>query len=519
MSNAAESARRESNSPVPAPALRNALLAVAGLIGLIILIRLIFVRSYDYDEISHAHMAWLVSIGEVPYKDFAANHFPFFWIIMSPLMRLLPQSPVSLMLLRGLALMLNAAFIGSLGALISLELKPWQRLWAAACFGLVVFSPISVHFLMEFRPDALANALLFSSLLWLRLRGIERPPDGLLAGFFIGTAIMVNTKYILLPFVMGAVILAFNWRQMKRLWPSALAIFGGFALALLVGVLLLLSMHISIADAWRLVVTYNSTVEKSQSFGFGLAKTVLHDPVTYIVILPGLVVCLIMLARRMWFPKPFEIAIFAFLVLNLCVTTRPWKQYAASWLLLAAGLPARSLPLLAEKLSLRLQAVLAACVVVISLVSFHYAATARTSPTTRNEQDRTMEYALQHVPPNGYVLSGYSLHPVFRRDTLFKTVWDAERNGSDGLEQFMPQLASPAYAEHFAEAGYRKDLEAHRPDLILMQAGYTKPEIDALQNYVNVHEDNYGEFPIPGTDLTVLQAIETNAFVTNGPGR
>ncbi len=52
-----------------------------------------------------------------------------------------------------------------------------------------------------------------------------------------------------------------------------------------------------------------------------------------------------------------------------------------------------------------------------------------------------------------------------------------------------------------------------------MQAGYTKPEIDALQNYVNVHEDNYGEFPIPGTDLTVLQAIETNAFVTNGPGR
>jgi hypothetical protein len=60
---------------------------VTGLAGVAVLIRLIFVRSYNYDEISHAHMAWLLSIGQVPYRDFAANHFPFFWITLWPLMK------------------------------------------------------------------------------------------------------------------------------------------------------------------------------------------------------------------------------------------------------------------------------------------------------------------------------------------------------------------------------------------------------------------------------------------------
>ena len=91
---------------------RNAAIGFAGLFGIVLLIRLVFVRSYNYDELSHAHMAWLVSVGDVPYRDFAANHFPFLWILMSPLMRVLPESPVALMYLRGLALLLNTVFIG-----------------------------------------------------------------------------------------------------------------------------------------------------------------------------------------------------------------------------------------------------------------------------------------------------------------------------------------------------------------------------------------------------------------------
>ena len=518
MATAAAKARIES-TPRPARALRNALLVVAGLVGLVILVRLVWVRDYDYDEISHAHMAWLVSIGEIPYQDFAANHFPFFWIVMSPLMRILPQGPVALVLLRGLALVLNAVFIGALGSLICLELKPWQRLWAIAYFGVIVFSPTAVQFLIEFRPDALANALLFSALLWLRLRGSRRPGDGLLGGFLMGLAVMINTKYLLLPLVMGAVILALDFRQVRQAWGFALAIVGGFFGALAGGVLLLLSWRISIPDAWRLVVTYNGAVEGSQSFGFGLAGSLLHNPMSYLLILPGFVACLVMFARRRWFPKPFEIAIFVFLILNVCMTTRPWKQYTASWLLLAAGLPARSLPMLAEKLSLRWQAAMAAGLVAVALFFSIIASHRVPLKFSRAAQDRAMKYVLEHVPTDGYVLASYFVHPIFRRDALFKTVYDAEPTGVDGLEQFMPELAPGAYGEQFGESGYEKNLEDHRPDLILTQAGYTLSEIRAMTQHMKVHGGAYGETQIPGTELTVLEKGAQTSAGTVDSGR
>ncbi len=484
--------------------LRNALLAVAGLMGAAMLVHLACVRNYDYDEISHAHMAWLLSTGEKPYQDFAANHFPFFWIAISPLMRLLPQEPVALMLLRGLAVLLNAVFIGALGSLICLELRPAQRIWAAACFGLMVFSPTAVQFLIEFRPDALANALLFAAMLWVRLRGTKRPADGLLAGLMMGAAVLVNTKYILLPFVLGAVILALKHRQWREFGGFAAAVAGGFTGALLGGLLLLVAMRISIADAWRMVVTYNEAVEKAQSFGFGLAAGVVRNPLYLLYIVPGLVACLVMFTRQRRLPKAFEIAILIFLVLNLCMTTRPWKQYIASWMLLAAGLPARSLPLLAARLNLRAQATMAGGLLAVA-VFFALASQSDTTTLNRAVQDRAMEYALKHVPPDGYVLANYFEHPIFRRDSLFKTVYDSEVTGGDGLEQFMPGLAPGAYGEQFEEAGYEKELEVHQPDLILMNAGYTQLEIAAVEAFLKVHPGTYGELQIPGTAQTVLE--------------
>jgi hypothetical protein len=422
-----------------------------------------------------------------------------------------------LVLLRGLAVLLNAVFIGALGTLICLELRPAQRVWAAACFGLMVFSPAAVQFLIEFRPDALANALLFSALLWVRLRGTTRLWDGIFAGLAVGFAVLVNTKYIMLPFVLGVVILAVDYREIPRFWKFALAIGGGFFGALAAGLLVLSLMHVSFANAWRMVVTYNETVEKSQSFGFGLADNVFRNPLALLLVAPGLIMCLVIFGRRRSMPKPFEIAILVFLVLNLLMTTRPWKQYTASWLLLAAGLPARSLPLLATRIGLRAQAVLAGgilFVVVLYLAAVNHAPQAGLS---RDSQDRAMTYALEHTPPNGYVLSSYFAHPIFRRDSLFKTVYDAELTGADGLEQFMPQLASGAYGEHFEEEGYAKELEEHPPNLILMQAGYTLSEIRAMSANMKEHSNAYSEVQIPGTALTVLQ--ENLATNTNGAGR
>ena len=239
-----------------------------------------------------------------------------------------------------------------------------------------------------------------------------------------------------------------------------------------------------------MVVTYNEAVEKAQSFGFGLAAGVVRNPLYLLYIVPGLVACLVMFTRQRRLPKAFEIAILIFLVLNLCMTTRPWKQYIASWMLLAAGLPARSLPLLAARLNLRAQAAMAGGLLAVA-VFFALASQSDTTTLNRAAQDRAMEYALKHVPPDGYVLANYFEHPIFRRDSLFKTVYDSEVTGGDGLEQFMPGLAPGAYGEQFEEAGYEKELEVHQPDLILMNAGYTQLEIAAVEAFLKVHPGTY----------------------------
>lgn len=510
--------------------LRNVVLALTGLLGLVVLIRLVFVRSYNYDELSHAHMAWLVSVGEMPYRDFAANHFPFLWILLSPLMRVLPESPVTLMVLRGLALVCNALFIGALGTLICLELRPRQRIWAAACLGLVVFSPPVMHFLIEFRPDPFANALLFSAIAWLRLSGLRNRSTAFMSGIGIGIAVLLNTKYLLFPFVLGAVALIMYARQARQIWPFAVAIGLGFSASLIAGMLLLDLMHIQLGEAWRMVVTYNATVEKSHTFGFGLVRAIMQNPVWLAYSFVGLIGCTLLFQRQRRLPELLTAAIFIFLAVNLVATTRPWKQYAVSWLLLAAYFPARSLPLLITRLPPQAQAVAAFGFSMIAVVGF--LRTGVVDPNggrvDRQTQDRTIEWMLQRVPPDGFVVSSFQLHPVFRKDTFFKTVFDIARSSTDGLERFrlqlahtnasnvlrphfddglerfMPQLVPAPYGEHFQLSGYQKDLEIRPPSVIVPQE-YTHLQIQALTAYLRQHSNSYDQQEIPGTSVVILE--------------
>ena len=36
--------------------------------------------ALDHDEIEHAHVAWLMSLGHLPYRDFNQNHMPATWL-------------------------------------------------------------------------------------------------------------------------------------------------------------------------------------------------------------------------------------------------------------------------------------------------------------------------------------------------------------------------------------------------------------------------------------------------------
>jgi hypothetical protein len=484
-----------------------AALAVAGLLAFGLLIRLIFVRDYNHDEIQHAHLSWLVSIGQVPYRDFAVNHFPFLWILMAPLMRVLPESPTTLTILRGMALLLNLVFIGALGMLVGRGLEPKQRIWAMACFGLVVCSPQVLHYLIEFRPDPLGNALLFGALAGLGLGALTNKAGTFVCGVGLGAAALINTKCAPFLLILGAVALIRFAPLGRRIWPPALVIGMGFGFALFSGAILLHWMHIPLDSAYQMVVAYNAIVEKARPFGFGLAGTVMQNWVWLAYIIAGLYGCAVLhLEQRRW-PGFFSVAILCFLVLALVTTTRPWKQYYVPWLLLAAYFPSRSLPSFINRFGLPVQAVLALCV--LTGVGIGFVKTGVTDPNgmrlPRATQDQVMVWALQCVPPDGFVVATFPIHPVFRRDTFFKVVVDEMGRGHEGFEQFMPQVVQPACVEHFQQSGYEKELEDHPPTIILKLGKYTPTQIQALATWLTSRTNIYEPYQIPGTPVLVLE--------------
>lgn len=513
---------REGDRPVRGDAsrvsihVRNGLFALGALVGLLSLLRLSLVRSWNYDELSHAHAAWLVSLGAVPYRDFAANHFPFFWIILSPLMQVLPQGSEAMLELRALSILLNLAFLGALGALVLTELPERQRIWAAAAFGVVAFSPQAQHFLIEFRPDALSNALLFSALLFLRLRTAPGAVAWIAAGFCVGAAVLINTKYGVFPLILGGVALCLEARRRRiGTWPLAIGL--GFGAALVVGRLLLLAADIPRDSAWRMVVAYNAAAEKAQTFGFGLAHAVLEHPVLLAYVVAGMAGCGILYVRERRLPGPFPIAIACFLVANLATCTRPWKQYVVSWFLLAAYFPARALASVAGRLPPAAQ-VAAALGLVAALIA-ESTALDPVDPSGGREdrvtQERLIDWTQGHIPPGDYIAAGFPMHPLFRRDSFYKVIVDMTASGDDGLERLMPGPGASLAADRSLQSGYERELETRPPALIVLWGLYTDAQVRALGAYATRHSGDYVRHNVPGTALVVLSRQRGSAGRTD----
>jgi hypothetical protein len=470
------------------------------------LVRLSLSRSWNYDELSHAHAAWLVSLGAIPYRDFAANHFPFFWMILSPLMRALPEGSEAMLGLRVLSILLNLVFLVALGAHVLTEVPSRQRSWAAAAFGLVAFSPPAMHFLIEFRPDALSNALLFSVLLFLRLRGAPGAITWIAAGFCIGAAVLINTKYAVFPLILGSVALFLEARR-RRVWAWAVAIALGFGAALLGGRLLLLAAGIPRDAAWRMVVSYNAAAERAQTFGFGLAQAVLEHPLLLAYVIAGIVGCGALFFRERRLPGPFPIAIFCFMAANLATCTRPWKQYVVSWFLLAAWFPARALAPLAGRLRPWIQ--VAGALGLVAVLTAELSVLGPVDPSGGQEdrvtQERLIDWTRGNIPPDDYIAAGFPMHPLFRRDSFYKVILDMTASGHDGLERLMPGPDASRTAERSLQSGYERELETRPPALIVLWGLYTDAQARALGAYATRHSGDYVRHNVPGTELVVLR--------------
>ncbi len=192
-------------------------------------------RTFDPDEFQHAHSAFLISQGQLPYLDYFEHHPPLLHFVMAPIMaRLHPERNEanafetlfvlrvlgwSIALLGAIAhFLLARRLLGTLGASLA-SLFLWSTL--------IVFEKS-----MEIRPDTGAFALLQIALLLL----VPQASRGRLLGAFslLGVALLLTQK---VAFPILGVMVAVWWLRRSReqgkksevatmlaglLWPTVL---------------------------------------------------------------------------------------------------------------------------------------------------------------------------------------------------------------------------------------------------------------------------------------------------------
>src|SRR3569623_1459042 len=170
-------------------------------------------RFFDPDEFEHAHAAWSVSRGLVPYRDFFEHHTPWYYYLLAPFFRwfAVDQSFVGAMhflefgrLLSLTMTALSAGLVFLIGRTIG-----GRRIGLFAAL-LFVGQPVIIQKSLEIRPDIPALSFFVGGLLlFVRAVDEEMVPRGRLLRFFagglcLGAAIMCTQKMLfVLP---GAVV-------------------------------------------------------------------------------------------------------------------------------------------------------------------------------------------------------------------------------------------------------------------------------------------------------------------------
>jgi 4-amino-4-deoxy-L-arabinose transferase-like glycosyltransferase len=194
-------AANDSRSAGFARVLRFLPLAIAGLLAA--RLPLLASRPFDPDELEHAHAAWSLFRGMLPYRDFFEHHTPWYYYVLRPFFNWFDvdtsfQSAKHFLVLgRSLSLLFT---------IVSVALVLWLgRSWKDRRTGLVaallfVSQPIVLQKTLEMRPDVLALPFYLAALV-LVVRGIrgdssKLPRHFVLAGLALGAAMMCTQKML-----------------------------------------------------------------------------------------------------------------------------------------------------------------------------------------------------------------------------------------------------------------------------------------------------------------------------------
>jgi len=406
------------------------LVAIAGL--LIARIPVMGVRFFDPDELEHAHAAWSVFRGLLPYRDFFEHHTPWYYFALSPFFGwfAVDQSFESAMrflsFARGLSLVLTALSVVVLFAIGRLGANRRMGLLAGL---FLVAQPVVIQKTLEIRPDVPALPF-FLCALWFLLRGLQKqdedPPTRTLGWFLggglcLGAAIMCTQKMLfVLPGAfagLGLWALAGGRRTLLRRISAVLMVLVGIA--------------VSVASTWIAFAVqgggnqfiYDNFIINSQ----WRMRSNRHLLVTLETSWPMLVLSAVgasvalhrfYRAKQRQYGEILLLCTLGGLIAGIAVVPAAYRQYYLMPLPIACVFAAKGLVWIVEMAQERVRRRLFVGATVLILI-WPIVELTRSFARRDDRQTARLRYVFEHTAPADTVLDGWMGTQVFRPHPLY----------------------------------------------------------------------------------------------------
>jgi hypothetical protein len=183
-------------------------------------------RTYDPDEFQHAHSAFLIAQGQLPYRDYFEHHPPLLHFVMAPLIASLQPEAAPAQAFRTLFALRVVSWVAALFGLFAHHLLARRLvgpLGASIATLLLVSTVMVFEKSMEIRPDTFAFALLQGALLLLcGSRSVQRIA---FAFSLLGVGLLFTQKlaFPILGIVLATILALPPWtRENARHWAGML---------------------------------------------------------------------------------------------------------------------------------------------------------------------------------------------------------------------------------------------------------------------------------------------------------
>lgn len=382
--------------------------------------------SYNHDEIEHLHASWLISNGELPFRDFLEQHHPTLWFLAAPVVVRFESVQHLIFAARVFDAVCLVGVLWLVQRLLR-RLYP-EVLWQFPTL-LLLSSFMFVRSTLEFRPDALMNVVLYAGFLhWIAFLQGGRFWRAILSGVFFGCAVAVLQKAIV---VLGLVGLSGLFLLGARLWtrkPVKRLLLGGTSLlaaAAIAPAALFLAMRSFgiFNEFWFWNYPFNrffylqAHLPQHFSAARAIGLSILLSPVLWMVAAIGAGLCVrdLIFGDRLSTRNECRLTMLwvaaGYLGL-LCLNRFPLDQYFIVLLPLLALLAADAFRSLRERPQLVLfeRATLCMPVVLVALLVVY---------PSNGEQRSVQAFVLGRTTADQSIFVPPAFNPIFRRDAAY----------------------------------------------------------------------------------------------------